>query len=553
MSFSESNLKDDANFLLSADYHDDIDMLDLSFDDLNDTEDLSFGDGNENDPVFPVMNGQMNPKDYDCVDHAMGVTTELENYILGTLIVRVVAARDLKAPRKGHLLNSKARRRIFQRASSSTYANISFGNQSQRTSSVDETINPSWTRTEQSLFFDITLPVPHLVQQNESSGYLGNNTMANERKGHIEEENIQCPPPPKQILAVSLFHSDHGGSTSSNNGKDKHSLNKPKNMSSDHDDLAGKTSIDITSVITGKSTYIDTWLQLEGLDDTVGNGSVRVIVEYECAESPHRVSDKVRFTGFVSPTTLCPLPISQMYNVEEVIGDEIILSYITPAEHWKCTFQAHRYMLISVERHSNAVERYQDELMELANKISHSPAADVVSATMKSLPEEGLLFVGMQAAFGGITLLERWTSKGPKAMLDDIVYATNLDGQHTPVEIEDEFGLGDGDDLSIMTDNIEDSSNHDDPSMCSDTDADYSVASGMPSCPISGEPMRFPVVAADGHTYDKASIRRWLKSSNISPLTGTALKNKDLIPNYLLISSFQKGRKSEESSQVSQF
>ena len=48
--------------------------------------------------------------------------------------------------------------------------------------------------------------------------------------------------------------------------------------------------------------------------------------------------------------------------------------------------------------------------------------------------------------------------------------------------------------------------------------------------------MRDPVVAADGHTYERNAIIRWLCQSDKSPLTGKPLLHKELVTNYSLIS-----------------
>ena len=37
------------------------------------------------------------------------------------------------------------------------------------------------------------------------------------------------------------------------------------------------------------------------------------------------------------------------------------------------------------------------------------------------------------------------------------------------------------------------------------------------SCPITRELMRDPVIAADGHTYDREAIEMWLRNHNTSP------------------------------------
>ena len=53
-------------------------------------------------------------------------------------------------------------------------------------------------------------------------------------------------------------------------------------------------------------------------------------------------------------------------------------------------------------------------------------------------------------------------------------------------------------------------------------------------CPITLEVMRDPVIASDGHSYERAAIERWLAGHRTSPLTGRALPHGDLIPNHRL-------------------
>lgn len=49
-------------------------------------------------------------------------------------------------------------------------------------------------------------------------------------------------------------------------------------------------------------------------------------------------------------------------------------------------------------------------------------------------------------------------------------------------------------------------------------------------CPITYELMRDPVVASDGHTYEKAAIEKWLKHHQISPRNGEPMASLT-IPN----------------------
>ena len=52
-------------------------------------------------------------------------------------------------------------------------------------------------------------------------------------------------------------------------------------------------------------------------------------------------------------------------------------------------------------------------------------------------------------------------------------------------------------------------------------------------CPISMEIMTEPVLAADGHTYDKKSIEQWFKTKTKSPITNLEI-DTSLTPNILL-------------------
>merc|ERR1712232_1517533 len=73
----------------------------------------------------------------------------------------------------------------------------------------------------------------------------------------------------------------------------------------------------------------------------------------------------------------------------------------------------------------------------------------------------------------------------------------------------------------------------------------------MPPCPITGFPMVDPVVAADGHTYERRAIRRWLGTSDKSPMTGSVLLHKELVPNYGLLSSIEEAATREDNNRES--
>ncbi|EQC39464.1 hypothetical protein SDRG_02908 [Saprolegnia diclina VS20] len=76
-------------------------------------------------------------------------------------------------------------------------------------------------------------------------------------------------------------------------------------------------------------------------------------------------------------------------------------------------------------------------------------------------------------------------------------------------------------------------------------------------CPIGHEMMVDPVVASDGHTYERAQIAKWLQTHETSPITNCKLATKALLPNHTLkqaIAEFQayvaSGRRREREDDV---
>jgi len=58
-------------------------------------------------------------------------------------------------------------------------------------------------------------------------------------------------------------------------------------------------------------------------------------------------------------------------------------------------------------------------------------------------------------------------------------------------------------------------------------------------CPISKDLIEDAVIAADGHSYDRAQIEQWLSSHRISPKTGAVMPSKVLLANHSLQQAIQ--------------
>lgn len=503
------------------------------------------------------------------------------NYILGTLVVRVVAARDLEAVHKtnplgnllfGSGLLSSSTGGPGRRSSSgmkngggtaNPYASVRFGNSTQRTSEVFETTDPIWPRGE-AMYLDVThaewdggagaVDAPKFNEpQQQQNNHPGNPPQkhapvaathpATQRQpqtnsGRMEEDGTPMRLPiSSPILTVAIFHANDRGSTL------KFPTKGGRGASGDSDDVfLGMTCVDLTRVITGKIGTFDEWLFLQGTSSA--KASVRIVCEYETSDAPPQPGDIVKFTDFCNPTDLYPVvSVGRLYTVQEIDGDEVLISY-TSVEGWVSTFQVHRFMLICVERHHSVMDKCQDELASFRERIAHSPMVHVVQQSVERIPDEGLLNIGVDVLQNGASLLSRWWQNGIETTAQDLTFATNWDGRHNPSTTD-----------SLATTSMEaDESDRGTTTVpaligtekapASELDASrlavLEALPNMPPCPITGEPMRDPVVAADGHTYERFAIARWLTDSNKSPLTGAILSHKDLVPNYMLLTSLQE-------------
>lgn len=70
------------------------------------------------------------------------------------------------------------------------------------------------------------------------------------------------------------------------------------------------------------------------------------------------------------------------------------------------------------------------------------------------------------------------------------------------------------------------------------------------TCPITGELLKDPVVATDGHTYERAAIERWLADHQTSPLTNAPLACKQLVPNLRLRAIAEEAKKADMARKV---
>jgi hypothetical protein len=442
-------------------------------------------------------------------------------YILGTLIVRVVAARGLEVPAFGGVFRSNP----------NPYASVKFGSSTQRSSEVFDTLDPVWPRHE-TMFMDVSVPATQLTHPElEDNPHSENSTSESSGNNHSENEDpYHRYKKPNTILTVAIFHTPEIGRAHKFRGY----------VSGDSDDMfLGVASVDLSRLFTGKISTLDRWLPLQGTSQD-STGSVRIVCEYEPSDIPPKPGDICRFTTFSHPKDLYPLEPGRPYKVDQVHGDIVLLSYQSQ-EGWVLSFQAHKNMLICEERHVSALNSAQDELQTLGERLAYSPLVAHVAQGCDRVVDDGLVGVAEVIAKGGVSLLDRWLKGGIDTVISDIQDVANLDGRHNPdtrerLELSSPMSFP----ASTPGDNMDAEEQEEEEIAFMDDEDGEEALYGMPPCPITGFPMVEPVVAADGHTYEKSAIARWLRTSEKSPMTGQALLHKQLVPNYGLMSSVQE-------------
>ena len=69
-------------------------------------------------------------------------------------------------------------------------------------------------------------------------------------------------------------------------------------------------------------------------------------------------------------------------------------------------------------------------------------------------------------------------------------------------------------------------------------------------CPISASLMLDPVVASDGHSYERTAIEQWLLRRRTSPKTDTPLESLALVPNHSLRRAIQQWKEQQAIDKV---
>lgn len=497
----------DSNENLSGDEYSN---LDLSFDDVGEINGGDDDDEGRDEPGFfqkSHTKGDAGGEDPLGKKPQGSDPSALSEYILGTLVVRVVAARDLEPANGGgfgKMLFGGGSSRGQNGGAANPYASVRFGMTTQRTSEVFDALDPIWPRGE-TMYMDVThsalpddltptteyepdsFPAAPAGAYRSKAGQTSKSVPTVTVTKAAAKEKATTPKkgraladssePWEPVLTVALFHA-------SEMGVNKYPDKKGGLFSGDSDDkFLGMTAVNLTQLLTGKVRTFDEWLPLAGSESS--RSSVRIVCEYEASDSTPRPGDYVRFTNFCHPADLYPLQTNRRYRVEESNGDQVVVSYASP-EGWLSSFMVHRFMLVCEQRHQAAIEIYQEELSSIKDRLAYSPMVSAVANSVTRVPDEGLVTVANDAIIGGVSLLTRWLQGGAKTVVSDVATATNWDGRFNP-DLGTSLSTGSMDDAEESQDATPKASpTKDDAGSSSNQDDEVEPLPNMPSCPITG-------------------------------------------------------------------
>ncbi|KAL3773741.1 hypothetical protein HJC23_012022 [Cyclotella cryptica] len=295
------------------------------------------------------------------------ISDDGEEYILGTLMVRVLQARNVKFHHSSDgggiaslLSNHRRNRRqkytmsplsgssgsLTPNSSQYTlYGKLMFKSQLHYTESAVSGMNGDfyWSRGDQS-YFDVVCPSYQRMTAQYQTGHGAKvkkeQELSKEKEKYEDvcckpnklDDDVQKPPstakadtistPP--ILHLSLY-SKRGSAGNNKVGKQGMMSTNKKVSSFDHNhdednQFVGKCSINISRVLTGKTPYFDEWCTIHndtynGLtsphDHQDDAGRVRVVIEYEPTDPPPRTGDICVFANIYPSMEreLYPVPL----------------------------------------------------------------------------------------------------------------------------------------------------------------------------------------------------------------------------------------------------
>ncbi|CEG50262.1 u box domain-containing partial [Plasmopara halstedii] len=344
--------------------------------------------------------------------------------------------------------------------------------------------------------------------------------------------------------------------------------------------LLGSVNVPVLPCLLSSTSSTRKWYQLID-EDGQNAGQLHLVLNFDVSAASNGLEpekgDIVRLTGFGGFEYYAKIiPPNARMVVLEVFQDQIFVE-TQSQEGWLLRFEIHRNLL-HVERRPSLLHDTSEQLQHQVRRVQQLNVVTNVQRVWLAVPDTPRTQVENSAAFiaffgiqAYLTLehsvkdvLHRGISSGVQTLIRS---SKDAFGQvkhefirvywSTPRRITNDGGYDDDlvdcgprmnrghivraftaasvnsedteDEMMVQWETFNDS-NHDEL-------IEKNIEVAVPEqliCPITGCPMVDPVVAADGHSYEREAITHWLKTSDISPMTGMHMITKQVFPNFTL-------------------
>jgi hypothetical protein len=490
-----------------------------------------------------------------------------ESNIAGILRVEVLAARNLSAAVLGSLLK-------WTPSYSNPYVVLNLSNEEFISSTKVKTLDPMWKDVG---ILTVPLPTEQEIIQTHA---------LNPKKTESSRRIYQpCFPEIRVRVFHQLDQQQNNEESKVEEEKEEESVLKKKTLRKKNlrhnkqDKLIGETIVSIVSCILSSTSTQKSWYPLQ---DEEGNeaGQIQLAIHFDTASDVPRKGDIVRIAGFGGLDYYSKiLQPGARLEVVDVYQDQVF-THCKSLEGWDISFEFHRN-LIHVVRRPSLLKDAQSQLQGQIARVQNSHAYMRAENMWRSLPPERqqqVVHTYNFALFSGGVVYELATkslnttwNNGLRAGVWECFDGT----KEALSKVSEQFSCVDW--RGINNSSIGTLTNEPESGTAKSTDQikqklvivdgfgadskrephqdDDKVedkAGSCPEqliCPITGCPMEDPVVAADGHSYDREAILQWFASSTMSPMTGMRMQTTQVFPNFTLrqlSEEFQKAKQAKK-------
>lgn len=505
----------------------------------------------------------------------------------GVLRVELLAARNLPPAVLGSLL-------AWTPSYSSAFAVCSLRGRRFASRVVERELNPTW---KQAGALPVPLPSEQDVLQTVgfpggggrrplSDASPSNNSSNSKRKAADEEEPLPYHPCAPELL-VEVFHRPERQPSSPSASIDANASSAEPNEVAPGDKRIGVVVVPLLPCLLSASSSHRAWFSLaEPNEDGHGHGhghgpqrdagQIQLALNYDAggdrgndALEP-RKGDVVRLAGFGGAEYYSKLlPPTARLEVVEVFQDQILVQ-CKSREGWTLSFELHRN-LVHVEKRPSRLRDATSSLQGQMVRARHSRVFASGEKLWRALPDlqrEQLARSYAFAAFSGAAVTQAVTTSAHQTMTRGLgagAAAVLSTTTQACASVQSEFvrvyWSVEGDDVGgsakargrivaaftsadrLALDGQEDYEDEDEDEAGATEESDQEQQSEQEQdadvpeqllCPITGCAMADPVVAADGHSYERAAIEQWFATSDRSPMTGARMPTTQVFPNVTL-------------------